>query len=168
MELIQRRRELLTMQKPSNVLYEAYNLSFNEEDVHSIINTGVYLFTQENINRDFEFIAEDIAGASEANKTIICAKHNGNAYGFLVRVQNAGNNVSYNGTIYIWPSPGSIVVRRINGQISVTGTNITNPAIQFTNAVFDWPLMLGCAVQDNGSNYRSKTGTIGHVLVRWL
>jgi len=159
-------RRRIMMQRNPNILYEAWNLSFNGVDKY--IDTGVYLFTQENINRDFEFIAEGIDGAgSQPNKTIICAKHNGNSYGFLVRIENT-TKTEYNGTIYIWPSPGSIVIRRINGVITVNGTNINNPTVQFTNAVFDWPLLLGCAIDDNGHRFRYRKGTIDHVCVRWL
>ena len=154
------------MQRNPNILYEAWNLSFN--GTNEYIDTGVYLFTQENINRDFEFIAEGIAGQGrQPNNTIICAKHNSNSYGFLVRIENT-TKIEYNGTIYIWPSPGSIVIRRINGVITLNGTNIKNPGVQFTNAVFDWPLVLGCAIDDNGNPYRYRKGTIDHVCVRWL
>ena len=154
------------MQRNPNILYEARNLSFNGVDEY--IDTGVYLFTQENINRDFEFIAEGIASnVYKSNDTIICAKHNGNAYGFLVRFY-ASSDIKYNGTIYIYPSPGSIVIRRINGVITLNGTNIKNQGVQFTNAVFNWPLVLGCAIDDNGKPYRYKKGTIDHVCVRWL
>lgn len=160
------RRGMLIGQKDKNIAYEARNLSFNGVDEY--IDTGVYLFTQENINRDFEFIAEGIAANnSEASNTIICAKHNGNAYGFLVRIENK-NRTAYNGTINIWPSPGSIVIRRINGVITMDGTNIINLGVQFTNAVFDWPLVLGCAINDNGELFRYRKGTIDHVCVRWL
>ena len=159
-------RRRIMMQRNPNILYEAWNLSFNGVDEY--IDTGVYLFTQENINRDFEFIAEGIAANnSEASNTIICAKHNGNAYGFLVRIENK-NKSTYNGTINIWPSPGSIVIRRINGVITMDGTNIINPGVRFTNAVFDWPLVLGCAINDNGQPFRYRKGTIDHVCVRWL
>lgn len=68
------RRKMLIGQKDKNIAYEARNLSFN--GVNEYIDTGVYLFTQENINRDFEFIAKGIAANnSEASNTIICAKH---------------------------------------------------------------------------------------------
>ena len=150
------------------IAYEASNLSF-DGTANTIINTGVYLFTQENINRDFEFIAENIDSTGEANgeNTIICAKHNSNAYGFFVRIANT-SSIKYNGTINVWPVPASMVIRRINGVITLSGTNIRNPGVAFTNAVFDWPLMLGCAVDDSGNMYRFREGTIDHVLVKWL
>lgn len=154
------------MQRNPNILYEAWNLSFNGVDEY--IDTGVYLFTQENINRDFELVAEGIsANSNSGNNTIICSKHNGNSYGFIVRVNNS-SDTTWKGTICIWPSPGSIIIRRINGVITLDGTNIYNPGMKFTNAVFDWPLVLGCAIDDNGNPFRYRKGTIDHVCVRWL
>ena len=166
---MRRRRELLAMQKVSNLLYEAWNLSFNGTD-NTVIDTGVYLFTQKNINRDFEFIAEGINGTGPTNEeTIICAKHNHNAYGFLVRPSGSGNT-SYNGTIFVRKksTKASVIVRRVGGVITLSGTDITNPGVTFTNGVFDWPLVLGCAIKDDGSYYRYAIGTIEHVKVSWL
>lgn len=163
---MQRRREIIGMKKDFNILYEAYNLSFNGT-ASTVINTGIYLFTAENINRDFELTAENIGGENQANYTIICAKHNGNAYGFLVRTSNK-TGTSYKGTVNIYPTPNNIVIKRINGVITLSGTNISNPTVQFINEVFNWPLVLGCAVDDEGNYFRYKTGTIGHILVRWL
>lgn len=162
---MQRRREIIGMQEDFNILYEAYNLSF-DGTASTIIKTGAYLFTTENINRDFEFIAENISGSTESNNTIICAKHNGKAYGFLVRIQD-NSSTTYKGTIFVNPG-ASITVKRINGVITLSGTNIANPNAQFINEIFNWPLVLGCAVDDEGHYFRYKAGTIGHVLVRWL
>ena len=163
-----RRSLLFGSPKDDNVAYEAYNLSFDGTN-STVIDTGVYLFTQENINRDFEFIAEGIVGANISNSTIICAKHNGNAYGFLVRT-TGGTSTNYNGTIFVKSTPNiaKIIVRRENGVITMAGENITNPRAQFANGVFGWPLVLGCAIDDDGSNYRYATGTIEHVKLTWL
>lgn len=161
---MQRRAALIGSLKSDNVAYEAYNLSFDGTE-STVIDTGVYLFTAENINRDFEVVVEGIIGGSEANKTIVCAKHNGRSCGFLIRVQN-NTDVKYNGSLYAWPVPASIVVRRINGQLSASGTN--NPTVALINSVFDWPLVLGCAIDDNGNLYRFKRGTIDHVKITWL
>ena len=135
-----------------------------------MINTGVYLFTAKNINRDFEVVAEGIVGKQDKSgtNTIICAKHNGNSYGFLVRA-GVNTSIEYNGTIFVKPTPASasIIVRRQNGVITVSGTNIANPRVNFTNDVFDWPLVLGCAINDDGTYYRYAIGHIDHVLVKW-
>lgn len=165
---MQRRRELIAAQKPSNLLYEAWNLSFDRTD-NTVIDTGVYLFTAENINRDFEFIAEGINSSSNGNETIICAKHNGNASGFLVRTAGS-TDIRYNGTIYVKSKSAnaSVIVRRVGGVITVSGTDVTNPKVQFNNFAFDWPLVLGCAIDDDGSRYRFAPGTIQHIKVQWL
>lgn len=168
MDVMQRRAALIRSLKKDNVAYEAYNLSFDGTD-STVIDTGVYLFTAENINRDFEFIAEGIVGTSINNSTIICAKHNGNAYGFLVRT-TPSSATTYKGTIFVQSTPNiaKVIIRRENGVITVSGTNITNRNVSFTNKVFGWPLVLGCAIDDNGSHYRHATGTIEHVKVTWL
>ena len=168
MDIMQRRAALIGSLKKDNVAYEAYNLSFDGTD-STVINTGLYLFTAENINRDFEFIAEGIVGANISNSTIICAKHNGNSYGFLVRTTGS-TSTTYNGTIFVKSTPNiaKVIIRRENGVITTSGENITNPNASFVNNVFAWPLVLGCAIDDYGSHYRHATGTIEHVKVTWL
>jgi hypothetical protein len=42
-----------------------------------------------------------------------------------------------------------------------------NPGVNFKNDVFDWPLVLGCAINDDGTYYRYAIGHIDHVLVKW-
>lgn len=168
MDIMQRRAALFGSLKKDNVAYEAYNLSFDGTD-STVVNTGLYLFTAENINRDFEFIAEGIVGTSINNSTIICAKHNGNSYGFLVRTTGV-TSTTYNGTIFVKPTPNiaKVIIRRENGVITMSGENITNRKVGFVNNVFAWPLVLGCAIEDDGSHYRHATGTIEHVRVTWL
>lgn len=155
------------MRKDSN-LYEAYNLSF-DGTASTVIDTGIYLFTAENINRDFEFTAEGILGSNNYNETIICARHDSKQSGFIVRTRN-NTAVKYKGTIWVKSSPNiaTVIIRRINGVITLSGENIANPAVQFNNTAFDWPLVLGCAIDDYGTRYRFATGTIDHVKVRWL
>jgi hypothetical protein len=150
----------------ANILYEARNLSF---DRTNYIDTGVYLFSEENINKNFEFIATGINGTYVSNEaTIICAKHNGRALGFLVRIRDS-NDSAYKGTIYVMPKRDNyLIIRRINGVLSVEGEMIKNRPSFNPNTVFNHPLVLGCALEDNGNPYRYGVGTIGHVLVRWL
>lgn len=72
-ELI-RRRGMIKKEDASYVAYEAYNLSFNKS-LSTYIDTGIYLFSPQNIGRDFEFLAEDIRGvAGVTEQTIICSK----------------------------------------------------------------------------------------------
>jgi len=165
--IVLRRAAMLGWQ--SNIAYEAWNLSFNKKK-REYINTGVYLFNEKNINRDFEVVVEDLYGSESSNATIICAKHNELALGFLIRCTSQSDH-SYAGTIAIKKDtiPNTITIRRINGVLSVEGNTITNQPVPFNpNTVFDWPLCLGCAIDDNGEPYRWATGTIGHIVVRWL
>ena len=170
MDMMALRRAVMLGGK-NNIAYEAWNLSFNKSKME-YINTGIYLFNEENINRDFEVVIEDLYGLYTAaqNNTIICAKHNGLALGFLIRCTGT-NNRQFAGTIMVKGSSinDQITIRRINGVLSVEGNTITNQPVPFNpNTVFNWPLYLGCAVDDNGDPYRWATGTIGHIVVRWL
>lgn len=167
MDITQRRAVLIGSLK-SNIVYEAYNLSFDGTD-NTVINTGVYLFTQENINKDFELIAEGINGSgATSSNTIICAKHNGQSYGFLVRPYNS-TSTTYKGTIYVKSnSNATIIIRRVGGVITLSGESITNLGVQIVNGVFDRPLVLGCAIDDDGNRYRYEQGTIQHVKIQWI
>ena len=168
MDMMALRREVMLGEK-NNIAYEAWNLSFNKSK-REYINTGVYLFNEENIDRDFEVVIEDLYGSESSSATIICAKHNGLALGFLIRCTAQADH-TYAGTIGIKRNtiPNTITIRRINGVLSVEGNTITNQPVPFNpNTVFNWPLYLGCAVDDNGKPYRWATGTIGHIVVRWL
>ena len=168
MDMMALRRAVMLGGK-NNIAYEAWDLSFNKSK-REYINTGVYLFNEENIDRDFEVVVEDLYGSESNNATIICAKHNGLSLGFLIRCTAQADH-TYAGTIGIKKNtiPNTITIRRINGVLSVEGNTITNQPVPFkSNTVFDWPLYLGCAIDDNGKTYRWATGTIGHIVVRWL
>lgn len=168
MDLMNARRSIIAGGYYKKNYYEAWNLSF-VRSTPSYINTGVYLFTKENVDRDFEVEITDLYGSyTDSSETILCAKHDGNSYGFLIRI-NSSTSTKYNGTIAVKKEyNNSIVIRRINGVISVNGDKITNPTVEFTNAVHQWPLVLGCAVGDDGTYRRYGTGTIGHIVVRLL
>lgn len=165
MDVMDLRRGLL-MEK-AGVAYEARNLSF---DRTNYVDTGVKLFSQANINRDFEVILSGIQGdyTNSATQTLVCAKHNGNGYGFLIRPSGSTEH-KYNGTIFIQQNTkGTVIIKRVNGVLSCEGAVITNQPVPFNNSVFDWPLVLGCAVDDDGSYYRYCAGSIDHVIVRWI
>ena len=161
MDLMNIRRNLLLSQPA----YEAWNLTF---DGTNYIDTGVYLFSEKNINRDFEVMIEDLYGGDPSNNTIVCAKYDSTAIGFLIRL-NGAKATTYNGTISMKrDNYNNITIKRINGVITISGSEITNPKVKFTNAVHQHPLVLGCALQDDGTPFRYEAGTIGHITVKWL
>ena len=165
-ELLMRRRQMLKGAEKSNIAYEAFNLSFGGTNY---IDTGLYLFSAENINKDFELVATDVNCRDNSTATVICHKLDGPAYGFLVRT-NGSTQHEYKGTIQCLANYDvMIIVRRISGVLSVEGDGITNLPVPFNpNTVFNQPLVLGCALQSNGVPYRYTKGTIGHIIVRWL
>ena len=66
--LLMRRRAMMLESSDKSVLYEAYNLVFTGSNY---IDTGIKLFSEENIGRDFELYADLVTGAGdtfEANK----------------------------------------------------------------------------------------------------
>ena len=125
-------------------------------------------FQKKNINRDFEVMIEDLYGGDPSNNTIVCAKYDSTAIGFLIRL-NGAKATTYNGTINMKrDNYNNITIKRINGVITISGSEITNPKVKFTNAVHQHPLVLGCALQDDGTPFRYEAGTIGHITVKWL
>lgn len=165
-----RRTALLKSVKKEQIVYEAFNLSLDGTSSNAI-NTGVYLFTQENINKDFEITLTNTSGQYRAGNenSVICAKHDGNGFGFLVRSRTITEN-KYNGTIYIQENTNcnNLVIRRINGVITVEGDTVTNQPVPFINNVFEWPLYIGCSVDNNGNPYRFGICSIEHIVVKWL
>ena len=148
-----------------SILYEASSLSFNGSNY---IDTGVYLFSEENIDKDFEMVVTDsnFVDSGTNPNTLICHKKNNNSYGFLVRSSTKPTN-TYKGTLYTQPNTNNnYVVKRVNGVLSFSGDIVNNPG--FLNNVHNQPLTLGCALQDSGAPYRYATGTIGHIVVRWI
>lgn len=165
-EFLTQRRQMLNKVENANIAYEASNLTFNGSNY---IDTGLYLFSEENVNKDFELVATGVNCKNNSTATVICAKLDGPAYGFLVRTNNVTSN-SYKGTIQCKANfDVTVIVRRINGVLSVDGVGITNQPVPFNpNNVFNQPLVLGCALQANGSPYRYTTGKIDHIIVTWL
>lgn len=152
--------------KQSSVLYEAYNLAF---DGTNYIDTGVYLFDDDVKTRDFEFVAEGIVGETANNESLIGCKHDKWRNGFVLRTRD-NSSVQFPGTVFMKPNiMGTMIIKRINGHITLSGTNLTNPNVPFNDdGGHHWPLTLGCAIDDDGNPYRFAKGTIEHVVVRWL
>lgn len=152
--------------KQPSVLYEAYNLTF---DGTNYIDTGVYLFDDDVKTRDFEFVAEGIVGETANNESLIGCKHDKWRNGFVLRTRD-NSSVQFPGTVFMKPNiMGTMIIKRINGHITLSGTNITNPNVPFNDdGGHHWPLTLGCATDDDGNPYRFAKGTIEHVMVRWL
>ena len=161
-------RRRLLMGK-AGVAYEAWDLSFDASE-YTYIDTGVYLFTQDNLNKDFEIIIDNLYAPSGQTriKTMVCAKDNVSSSGFLIR-PTGDTETAYKGTIAMKAAYyNHITVRRIGGVLSAIGEVITNPGFAFKNESHEYPLILGCSFDDNGNRTRYITGTIGHIVVRWL
>lgn len=153
-----------------NIAYEAYNIV---TDGTNYIDTGVKLFSAENINRDFEVSLIGIYGPTSipipsGSETFICAKHNTNGTGFLIRFRTSSPAAQYAGTMLLAPeNKTTIIFRRINGVITFEGPFL-NPNNKITNGIHDLPLAIGCALQDNGTPYRYYAGSVDHIIIKWL
>ena len=151
-----------------NIAYEAYNIV---TDGINYIDTGVKLFSAENINRDFEVSLIGIYGQTAPNpteKTFVCAKHNTNSTGFMVRFAQNRPGQNYAGTMFLKNNVKTTVIfRRINGVITTEGPFL-NPTNRIVNAVHNHPLVIGCALQDDGTPYRFYAGSLDHIIIKWL
>lgn len=161
------RRRALMAESKSNIAYEAYNIV---TDGTNYIDTGVKLFSAENINKDFEVSLIGLYGATatdSGNQTIVCAKYDSTGAGFLIRVRNY-TGTALTGTFIIKTGTNSTVIfRRINGIITVEGT-VLNPNNTIVNDIFDHPLVIGCALRDNGTPYRFYAGSLEHIIIKWI
>lgn len=166
MTLMERRRAL--MSGKSNIAYEAYNIVTNGTNY---VNTGIKLFSAENINRDFEVSLIGIYGEIVPNptsNTFICAKHNTDSTGFLIRFAQNKPAQEYNGTMFLKNNVKvNVIFRRINGVITAEGPFL-NPKNRIVNAIHNLPLVIGCALQDNGIPYRFYAGSLDHIIIKWL
>lgn len=165
---MKRRRILLS---GSNILYEAKNLVF-DKDSNTEIFTGVYLFSADNYLKDFECRVIGIEGSpvNTGTLTLVSSRDPDNNVGFLIRPNGLSDHI-YKGTISTpkTDQKANVIVRRINGVLSVTGDYITNQPVPFApNAIYDKELVLGCALNSAGYAYRRASGTIDHIIVRWI
>jgi len=149
--------------------YEASNLTF---DGTNYINTGVSLFSSENINRDFRITVDGITpntsqGTGNATeRCIIGSMLETSPYpGFVVRagIANPGR-----GVISLTNNASSnLVIERISGVITVTGAEKYNAGTY--NTAIDTPVTLGCELQSDGvTPFRYMGGTIDHIKIQWL
>lgn len=149
--------------------YEASNLTF---DGTNYINTGVSLFSSENINRDFRITVDGITPNTSqgtggvAERCIIGSMSETSPYpGFVVRagILNPGR-----GVISLTNNASSnLVIERISGVITVTGAEKYNAGTYTT--VFDIPVTLGCELNSDGvTPFRYMGGTIDHIKIQWL
>lgn len=172
-----------------DVVYQNSNIVL---DGHSVIHTGIKLFSSENINKDFKIIITDLySDISLAprvdNNSIFCSKSAVSPYpGFTCRPRkdyavvgsNNGNIVTVDKTLY----PGLIVSRK-NGVIladaiplfpahlSFAGTKTSLDYLALSASgnlatVTDTPFVLGGELEeDNITGRRFCGGTIGSITI---
>ena len=159
-----RRRAMMLESSDKSVLYEAYNLVFTGSNY---IDTGIKLFSEENIGRDFELYADLVTGAGDTSSSVItCKKEGGATCGFVVR--NDQKPASWAGNVMLYTNAATtITIRRVSGVYTLEG-RVYASNFPPDNIAHDMPLVLGCALDANGNPYRYAYATINHIIVRWL
>lgn len=148
------------------IVYEASNLVF---DGTNYIDTGVYLYSEDNINRNFRItvtgLKTDASKGSDkiSNRCIIGSMYEESPYpGFVVRAFGDG----INGELVVRDGSSiDIVIERINGNIYITGVA---PSNFVNNIIFNIPVTLGCELDTNNQPYRYMGGRIDHIVIEWL
>lgn len=155
------------------VLYENENLAFSgTSGDHIIVNE--LLFSQDNISKDFKIILQNLyqdnsvgTGSSANERCILGAMKEVSPYpGILIRV-GSGSGVVGIKARYTYPS---VVIKRLNGTISVTYVSVNGQGITVGNmgnaaTPHDTPISLGCELDASGNPYRYTKGSIGKIII---
>lgn len=144
-----------------NIAYEAWNLSF---DGTNYVDTGVYLYSADNINRDFEILLEKLAGQNGHNDCILNSMYENLPYpGFVVRALGGAGCIARSPN----QSCEYLRIRRISGNIIVE-SDVSWSKNAIKSAVFNIPVTLGAGMDSQGNPWRYSVCTIQHVLIKWL
>lgn len=149
----------------SAYFYEAENLVF---DGTNYVNTGVYLHSAENIDKDFELECVISALDLNANTAIVGAMYEVSPHpGFLIRVNSSRERDIAIGESFPFSLGDIITIRRESGYLKAYINGVDTGASKADSKAFDHPVMLGCELDDNGNPYRYATGTIDYINIRW-
>ena len=156
----------------STIAYEASNLVFN--GTSDCINTGIYLFTSENINKDFELTVNYLSdGQMGTQGTIVCSKAEQTNYpGFVLRQQNNSTNFEISGSKtvqrpYIDCINKDIIVRRVSNVYTIQFTENDIETIPVRDIVHSVPVALGVVIKPDGTKMRYGKMTINHIKLEW-
>ena len=171
-------------------MYEAEDLEFKNS---SYLDTGVKVFSEENINKDFKIIFRDLyidQATSSTEATFFANKLEVSPYpGFVMRPNGASTNNTGRITVQGKVNYPCVLVQRISGVISVGAVwEVDNPSAFLTNnskaqnasnqvvylgignqtpcsQTHDTTITLGCAKDANGNYFRFCSGSIGSFIV---
>ena len=165
----------------SDVLYALDTYTFN--GTSDYIDTGIMLFNDENINKDFEiaFTIEDY-GSNSAFATFVNAMdETGSPWpGFTVRLESNGGSIELfmvangngnsNGGFY-GTTHKKILLRRVDNVLYYQfddGELVTLLDFTGMTTTFDVPLTIGASLNGSGRPFRYFKGTLSNLYVKFL
>lgn len=148
-------------------VYHAENLVF---DGNNYINTGVYLNSAENINKDFELecvISVLNFDTNDEFGIIVASMYEVSPYpGFTIRAKQNTREIAI-GRLIPFSLGDVITIRREGGYLKAYINGVDTGASKGDSAVFDSPVTLGCEFDRNGNPYRYAKGAIDHITIKW-
>jgi predicted ATP-dependent endonuclease of OLD family len=148
-------------------------------DGTNYIDTGIRLFDEKNVNRNFEVSFEIIERGSNANQATLMNSidESGSPWpGFVYRMQNQNQyeicaNVAQSVSVnpkYTASSTSKVVLRRINNKFyCITNDGKPQELVDYSGLVapFDAPLSIGASLDVNGNPQRYFVGTLSDVKI---
>ena len=160
--------------------YTASSLTFNAQ-TSDIVDTGMYLFSNENIHKNFELSFEiNSVGVNSHQATLLNSKdESGAPYpGFVFRKENndfllKGDSTANNTNSIRTPVANvqKLKLIRISDVVYYSINDAAfNVLMDYTNIVrkFDAPVSLGGFIKPNGARDRAFKGTISNVVIQFI
>lgn len=159
-------------------VYEyAGNYRFN--GTSDIINTGLCMFTEENIDKDFEisFNIEEIESGYVNQATVVNAKWEKNPYpGFVYRLYVDSETIKFeskggsgSGATNKQKDVKSVKLSRVNRIMYLSINNGESKHVydftDFTN-FYNVPLTIGASLQEDGTPFRYFKGTLSNIVIK--
>jgi len=146
-------------------------------DGNNYINTGIKLFSEENINKNFEiyFDIDEISPPPyNAQAAIINSMREVSPYpGFVFRHRNNETEVEFNSPsisnkIYSLSNTNSVYIKRYNDvyYIQINGENLVNLGKSKNSTTFDVPVTIGASLDGSGNPWRFFKGKLSNVYVK--
>lgn len=166
------RRRMMMAQSDSNIAYEAWNLVF---DGTNYIDTGIKLFSAENVNRDFEIIL-NISYDGIATGTFMNAMLEKSPYpGMVARTPSnlttleimVGNVAILRSYFKAWVDK-DVYIHRVNNVFSAWLDGDSAGTTATETKTHDVPVTIGAGLNGSLQPWRYWAGTINHIKIEWL
>ena len=170
----------LTITNPTNdvvISGVVYSRHYDELvfDGTNYIDTGIYLFSEENIGKNFEisFDLTDYDSGQTSQATLFNAMQEKNPYpGFVLRATTNVNNLEFNSpkiknkNNIVAANTQKILLKRYNDVYYIQINDGTMEELgKYTGTTFDVPLTIGASLDGSGNPWRYFKGTLSNVNV---